>query len=90
MIQLKKGLNSLICYHHVICKGCGLLSVLVRVKVHGTKQPCPKELLTGVGVVMVTGIVQVVNVLEEVRNVTGLVEDGDQNMLFAICKGKRR
>lgn len=50
---------------------------MIRVKVHGTKQPRPKELLTGVGVAMVTRIVQVVNVLQKVRNVTGLVEDGN-------------
>ena len=35
---------------------------------------------------MVTRVVEVVNVLKESWNVTRLVEDGNQNVLLAVCR----
>ena len=51
-------------------RGVVRLSALGGVEFHGTKQPRPEELLTGVWVAMVTRVVEVVYVLEESRDVT--------------------
>ena len=63
------------------------LSVLGGVKVHCTKQSRPEKLLTGVWVVMVARVVEVVDVLEKSWDVARLVENGDEYVLLAVCSG---
>ena len=60
-------------------------SVLTGVKVHGPEETGPEELLAGVGVVMITGVVEVVDVFEEPRDFAGSEEDGNEDVLLAVC-----
>ena len=62
-------------------------SVLVRVKGHSAEQSGPEVPLTRLWVAMVTGVVEVVDVIEEVRNSARLVENRNENVLLAVCEG---
>ena len=55
---------------------------------HSTKESRPEKLLTGVWVAMVMRVVEIVDVLEELRNVARLVEDGNEHMLLVVCSGR--
>jgi hypothetical protein len=53
--------------------------------VHGSKKAGPEEFLTGVWVAMVAGVVEIVDVFEESRDLARPEEDGDKVVLLAVC-----
>ena len=59
------------------CKKKKLPPVFGGVMVHGPKEAGPEEFLTGVWVAMVAGVVEIVDVFEESRDLARPEDDGD-------------
>ena len=53
--------------------------------VHCSKEASPEEFLTGVWVAMVARVVKVIDVFEETRDLARAEEDGDKDVLLAVC-----
>ena len=64
------GSNTHTAAHMTLSCEVGQLSVEGGVKVHGFEESRPEELLTSVWVALVTRIVEVVDVLQESRDLT--------------------